>query len=155
MRLYLVRHCDAVHPTEHPDRPLSARGRQDAARLRDWLDDTGIRVDEVLHSGVLRASQTAETLAVAVRPERGVRMEPGLCPGDPARDAADRLRFGDEARLVVTHLPIVAHIASLLLAGSEHGEPLSFRTGAIAALVGEGDHWSLDWLMRPDLIPAR
>ena len=155
MRLYRVRHCDAVHPTEHPDRPLSVHGRQQAARLRDWLDATDVRVDEVLHSGVLRAKQTAETLAAAVRPARGVRMVPGLRPGDPARDAADTLRCGDESRLVVTHLPIVAHIASLLLAGSEHGEPLSFATGTIAALVGEGDHWSLDWLMRPELLPER
>ena len=152
MHLYLVRHCDAVHPTEHPDRPLSVRGREQATRLRNWLDRTGVRVDEVLHSGVLRAIETADELARGVRPERGVRLENGLRPSDSPRNAADRLRHGPGSLLVVTHLPIVAHIASLLLTGTEHGEPLAFHTGTTAALVGEGGRWSLDWLVHPEML---
>lgn len=154
MRLYLVRHCDAVHPVEHPERPLSADGREQARTLAAWCARSGVRVDEIVHSGVLRAAETADALAAALRPERGVRAEPGLRPGDSARHAVDHLRFGEGSRIVVTHLPIVAHMASLLLTGTERGEPLVFRTGSAAALEGEGEHWSLEWLVHPALLAA-
>jgi phosphohistidine phosphatase len=152
MRLYLVRHCDAVHPAEHPDRPLSRNGEDQARRLAAWMGRNGILADEIVHSGVLRAAQTAEALSATVQPVRGVRMEPGLRPGDSAREAVDHLRFGDTSRVVVTHLPIVGHMASLLLSGNERSDPVFFRTGSIAAFEGEGDYWSLDWLIHPSLV---
>lgn len=153
MRLVLVRHCDAVHPVENPDRPLSEHGRDQARRLAAWMRASGVRANEVLHSGVLRAAETAAEIAAALQPPRGIRAEAGLRPNDPPRLAVDGLRFGEGCVVVVTHLPIVAHMAALLLTGTERGEPVAFHTGSAAAFEGEGDHWSLEWAVHPALLP--
>ena len=152
MHLYLVRHCDAMHPTAQAERPLSDHGLKQAERLASWMGRSGLTLDEIVHSGVLRAQQTAEKIATVVRPTRGIRVEQGLQPGDSARDAVDRLRHDAGSRMVVTHLPIIAQIAALLLTGSARNEPVAFRTGTVAALVGEGDCWSLEWLIQPSML---
>jgi len=157
MTLYLTRHCDAVHPMEDPARPLSEQGRDQARRLAAFLP-RALRgtdgIDEVLHSGVLRARQTAEILAETAHPARGARQLDGLTPGDSADAAADLLRHEDRSLLVVTHLPLVASLAGLLLGGSSGGAPALFRTGTMAALQGGGDHWALAWLVHPGVLPA-
>jgi len=157
MTLYLTRHCDAVHPIEDAARPLSEHGRDQARRLAAFLprvlrDTDGI--DEVLHSGVLRAQQTAEILADTARPAKGVQQIVGLTPGDSANAAADLLRHEQRSLLVVTHLPLVATLAAILLGGARAREPLLFRTGTMAALTGEGDFWSLEWMVHPGILPA-
>jgi phosphohistidine phosphatase len=156
MTLYLARHCDAVHPIEDPARPLSADGREQARRLAAFLP-RALRghesIDEVLHSGVLRARQTAAILAEAVHPTRGTRQAVGLTPGDNARAAVDALRYEGRSLLVVTHLPLVADIARLLLGQPRGHDPVVYRTGTIAALAGSGDHWSLEWVIHPALLP--
>ena len=44
MRLYLVRHGDAVSSDLDPARPLSAAGRAEAARMARFLAEAGVRV---------------------------------------------------------------------------------------------------------------
>jgi len=153
MRLYLVRHCEAVHPLQDPARPLSDRGREQARRLAAWMPRTVGVVDEILHSGVPRARETAELLAAAIHPLKGVRQAPGLCPDDAPRDIADLLRHLDGSRVVVTHLPLVARVAGLLIGARAATDPLTFHTGSCAALLGEVDAWTVDWLVHPDVLP--
>ncbi len=154
MRIYLTRHCDAVHPLADGTRPLSERGLDQARRLAAWMPRAIGAVHEVRHSGVLRAEQTAAILAEAARPEAGVRAVAGLTPGDSAEAAVESLRWETQPLLVVTHLPIVARIAALLLGTSAHSQPLAFHTGTIAAFDGSGMSWSLDWLVNPELLPS-
>ena len=51
MKLYIVRHGDALSGERDPDCPLSARGRVDAERLAGLLRAGGIRAARVVHSG--------------------------------------------------------------------------------------------------------
>ena len=154
MRLYLVRHCDAVHPLEDAERPLSPRGRDQAARLADWLPRIVGHVDQVWHSGVLRARQTAETLAGALPDAPPVVQHDGFTPGDSANHAADLVRHEDRALMVVTHLPLVARVAALLLTGRRDVEPLVFHTGSVAYLHGDSGAYVLDWLVHADVLPT-
>jgi phosphohistidine phosphatase SixA len=70
MRLYLVQHGDAVPERLDPERPLSASGRREVQAVARLLADTGVRAAHVVHSGKLRAQQTAELLAVCPRHDR-------------------------------------------------------------------------------------
>ena len=63
MKLYLVQHGEACAKDVDPDRPLTDAGKADVERLAAFLGQVGIRVDRVIHSGKLRAVQTAERLA--------------------------------------------------------------------------------------------
>ena len=67
MRLYLVQHGDAVPERLDPERPLSAAGRREVEAVARLLAGAGARVAHVVHSGKLRAQQTAELLVSAGR----------------------------------------------------------------------------------------
>ena len=68
MRLYLVQHGEAVPEDADPSRPLSETGNRDVARVAAFLATADIRVSRVLHSGKLRAGQTAELCAAKLAP---------------------------------------------------------------------------------------
>ena len=63
MKLYLVQHGEAHAKNVDPERPLTERGHGDVARLAAFLSRAGVRVERVIHSGKLRAEQTAGVLA--------------------------------------------------------------------------------------------
>ena len=57
MRLYLVQNGEAVAKEVDPDRPLSEHGREDIIRLAKWLEQRGVDVREIRHSGKTRTRQ--------------------------------------------------------------------------------------------------
>jgi len=62
MRLYLVQHGEAKREEEDPSRPLTENGRREVEIVAKFLSEAGIKIDKILHSGKLRAAQTAEIL---------------------------------------------------------------------------------------------
>jgi probable phosphoglycerate mutase len=88
--IYLVRHGehqDAEHGLV--DGPLSPRGRRQAAHLADRL--SGVPLDAVWHSPLMRASQTAEAVAArlpSITPEPSALLfdcvPTGMTPETPA-----------------------------------------------------------------------
>jgi phosphohistidine phosphatase len=56
--LILMRHAEAGGATRDHDRPLSARGVQDATAAGDWIRNHQPRVDAVLCSTAVRTRQT-------------------------------------------------------------------------------------------------
>src|SRR5437899_75323 len=82
MECYLVQHGEAKPEQEDPARPLTDRGRREVERVARAARRSGVGVAEILHSGKLRAQQTAELLAAALSPVGGVRAVAGLAPTD-------------------------------------------------------------------------
>jgi len=135
MRVLLVRHGEAAQMSPDGERPLTAAGRDEVARLADWCGSNGVAPDEIRHSGLRRAQETAEILAARLTPKRGVRQVRGLAPDDdPAAIAAELVRETDTV-LVVTHMPLVGRLAALL-AGRRSTIP--FSTGQIASFDRDG-----------------
>ena len=91
MRLYLVRHGDALSPGVDPERRLSEAGHQQVGRLAAFLSARAVRVARVLHSGKPRAEQTAEALAAAVAPAAVPVLHDGLSPNDPVEPLAGEI----------------------------------------------------------------
>jgi len=58
-QIYLIRHCQAEG--QAPDAPLTEKGKKDAEKLADFLEDKGIEM--IVSSPYLRAVQTATPLA--------------------------------------------------------------------------------------------
>lgn len=152
MKLYLVQHGEARAVEQDPERPLSEQGRADVERLAALVRRVGIRVERVMHSGKLRALETAQILAVAMAP--GVELERSgmLNPDDNVRafDWQSESWGGD--MLIVGHLPFMARLVSHLLCGDENRLLSAFRPGSMACLEHQGGHWQLDWLVRPELL---
>ena len=121
MRLYLVRHAQAVSGEPDDLRPLTPAGRAAARALGARLAAEGAHPDTVLSSPLLRARETAAELcrAFGCDPEADERLAPGAT-GEGVRDAvAGR---GDQV-VVVGHQPDCSRIAAELSGGPEPAFP--------------------------------
>lgn len=134
MKLYLIRHADAVPEdvagSDH-DRWLSARGREAARGLARLLRQQGVELDALLTSPLPRAVQTAELVAGGLDYLGGVTVVPGLAPGCHPRRAAEQLAAHGVAVAVVGHEPGISGLGAYVL-GRPAFPPL--RTAQCCAL---------------------
>lgn len=155
MELLLVQHGEARPKEEDPARPLSDRGRRLVEQMAVFAARHGVKVDEIRHSGKLRARQTAAVLAEALEPPKGLREAPGLNPEDDVNDAAESLAHEHGRIMLVGHLPFLGRLAGLLLAGDPDAPVVQFRNAGIVHLVRDEDPeapWSLRWAVTPDFV---
>jgi phosphohistidine phosphatase len=110
--VYLVRHGEAVSADVDPSRPLTQAGWLAVERLAAWAAAADIRPGEILHSGKLRAEQTAEILADYLMPAKGATVRRGLGPDDDVRPIADSLAAADHRLMIVGHLPFLGRLVS-------------------------------------------
>src|ERR1700683_5204785 len=113
--MYLVRHGEAVSADIDASRPLTQSGRMAVERIAGWAAAADIRPDEILHSGKLRAEQTAEILADYLMPAKGATARRGLGPDDDVRPLADSLAATDHTLMIVGHLPFLGRLVSQLV----------------------------------------
>jgi phosphohistidine phosphatase len=154
MRLYLVQHGEAVPEEVDPARPLSETGRADVAKMARFMAAGGVRVGQVLHSGKLRAEQTAALLAAALAPGRTPVARPGLNPKDPIDGVTQAVTAWDQDAMLVGHLPFMAKLVSRLVAGREDAGVAAFQPGTVVCLErAEQQRWTIAWMVRPDVLP--
>jgi phosphohistidine phosphatase len=158
MMLYLMQHAQAVPETVDPQRPLSPEGRAAIERVAARAAQLALPVEHIYHSGKLRARQTAELLAEGLSLEGQAEELEGLGPKDHAAPLARWLR--EEAQkqaigglVLVSHLPLLERLASLLLTGDEETGVIAFQYAALVALAPkeDGKQFSVHWLLTPEL----
>lgn len=148
MKLYLVQHADAVGKDENPERPLSEKGLKDAIKMAAFLHDANVLVDEVAHSGKLRAEETANVLCKTVwLGQTAVKMD-GLKPADPVDHLLNTALTSGGDLMVVGHMPFMGKMATKCLDGAT----VSFEPGAVLCLERSEDGWVLDWMIRPSML---
>jgi len=123
MHLYLVQHAEARPREEDPQRPMSKQGQADILKVAVFLAEReAVKASRILHSGKLRAEQTAEILAEYLHPD-SVSATDGLNPLDDPALWAGRLKETDEDLMLVGHLPHMSNLAALLLIPPALGVP--------------------------------
>ena len=153
MKLYLVQHAEACTKDIDPQRPLTDQGRQDIARLAAMLQHAGIRVGRIIHSGKLRAKQSAEGLGQVLAPALDLETSGLLNPNDNPRAFDWQSESWDTDTLIVGHLPFMAKLVSHLLSGDENRIAAGFTPGSVVCLESHHDgHWQLNWMLRPELL---
>jgi phosphohistidine phosphatase len=153
MKLYLVRHGQAVSETVDPERPLSREGKAEVRKVAGFLKSAGVKVPEILHSGKARARQTAEILASAVASGCSPRAVGGVAPNDPVHVVSRELVSRSEDLMLVGHFPHVARLGAFLLTGDETGFGLTFPTASVLSLeCDERGSWTLAWMIVPELL---
>jgi len=153
MKIYLVQHGEACAKEVDPDRPLTDQGKADIERLAAFLKRAGIQVERVIHSGKLRAAQTAELLAHAIA--AGVELESCslINPNDNPRTFDWQSDSRDRDTLVVGHLPFMAKLVSHLLIEDENRHITAWQPGSIVCLQREdAGPWRVYWMIRPELL---
>jgi phosphohistidine phosphatase len=153
MKLYLVQHGEAYAKEVDPERPLTDRGRADIERLAAFLGRAGIEVGHVIHSGKLRAAQTADLLAAAVAPFVELEVNDHIHPDDDPRTIDWRQEAGGGDVMLVGHLPFMARLVSLLLAEDPDRPIAAYRPGSVVCLESDAEgRWQIDWMVRPELL---
>jgi len=151
MIIYLARHGDYLNGTDDFTRGLSERGRDDIEAIAHALGTKGVSVCVALHSGKLRAQQTAEILADNLMVASVVTQVDGLNPNDdPVAFELERFPALASETLIVGHLPFMGRLVSRLLTGDEDRSPEAFEAGTVVCLEqDQGGKWSKLWAVHP------
>jgi phosphohistidine phosphatase len=153
MRLYLVQHGDAVPERLDLERPLSATGRREVEAVARLLAGAGVRVAHVVHSGKLRAQQSAELLATALAPGTVPEIMPGLNPNDPVEPMARGIADWTSDVMLVGHLPFMGKLVARLVVGDKRRPVAAFVPGTVVCLEqAEAGDWVIAWMVRPELV---
>lgn len=153
MRVYLVRHGEALPKEVDPDRGLSEAGRSDAEKVAVFLKGLAIELEAVWESGKKRAAQTAEIMAAAVRSRSGVVSRPGMSPNDPVAPIAEKLFAQRGDLMLVGHLPFLSDLASQLILGREGPDVVRFPAAAVVCLESGSDgRWAVCWMVGPAIL---
>jgi phosphohistidine phosphatase len=149
VNFYLVRHGDALSATENPQRPLSFDGRRRVEQTARLALERNTRVSIIYHSGILRASETAEILAEHLKP--APRLAPLSCllpEDDPAIIKAELDSAGDPV-LLVSHLPFLSRLAGLLLSGDPECPAVEFFPATMVCCARSATGWKIGWRVAP------
>lgn len=149
MEVYLVRHGEAKPEAEDLRRPLSLRGREEVHEVARAAAQRGVQIFRILHSGKLRARQTAEILAEHLHPPGGVEESSGLSPDDDPVWARTELQAAPHGLILVGHLPHLARLAALLLGSSPDTAPVEFPPAAMLCLEHLPQCWKKNWMLTP------
>ncbi|HEY9080317.1 phosphohistidine phosphatase SixA [Magnetovibrio sp.] len=157
MKLYLVQHAEALPKETDSKRPLSEKGRNDAAKIAAFLLIADVRVDEVVHSGKARAEQTANILSKDVWSGQAAVEIEGLGPNDSTDHLMHSAEISGGDLMVVGHMPFMAKMAARCLTGSENGMAVAFEPGTVVCLERIDDSetsggWALNWMQRPSML---
>ena len=155
MKLYLVRHGDAVPESENADRPLSEKGDADIRALAGFIARSGARVARVIHSGRARARETAVLFADVIGPGKMVEeAEAGLGPNESTDLLARVTDAMEEDLMVVGHDPFMTRMISRLAAGDESAGIVAIEPGSVVCLErgADGAAWTINWIAGPTLL---
>jgi phosphohistidine phosphatase len=153
MKVYLVRHGEAVSSQSDPKRPLSEQGRADIRKVASFIKPMGITVEHIWHSGKLRAAQTAEILAESLMVEKDCSAHEGMGPNDDVTIIAEELEAYDTNLMIVGHLPFLTYLISLLVSGRETSSITTYDAGSIVCLNrSDPGQWQIEWMITPLLL---
>ena len=153
MKLYCVRHAEAVNAIENSERPLSLQGQEDMRKLAQHLLRQGLRVSQLMHSPRLRARQTAEILAQALKPQAITEAKTGLDENDSVEDLVESIQHWEDDTILVGHMPFVSRLVSALMIDEPFQHLIDFVPGTIVCLENYGDKaWLIKWVLTPELV---
>lgn len=153
MKIYLVRHGESLDSDQDATRPLSARGRKDIENLGKFLANSKPHIFHIIHSGILRAKQTACILANALKFSDEIESRVGLQPLDDIMDIKEELKNYSNNILIVGHLPFMPRLLSALMVGNESKTMVSFEPGALVCLENiEDESWTINFVIQPSLL---
>lgn len=159
MQLYLIRHADALDSPDDFSRALSARGhRQLASLVKHFQAHALLRPEEVWHSPLRRARETAEVLGLGLGWPRPFEETDLLEPERDPQGVVNRLQGVSRPLALVAHEPLLSSLGTLLVRGVSWPLAFTLRKGDVLALEPSGsDHpgrWVEKWHLGPDL-PGR
>jgi phosphohistidine phosphatase len=155
MKLYILRHGESLESTINPNRPLSVRGRNTIENLSKFLGTSNLSVSRILHSGILRAKETAEIVAKHIHCNTLPKAYPEIKPLDDPYEIILNIETLLSDTLIVSHLPFVDRLLTTLLILDESRPMVSFEPGTLVCLERVKEKiWSICFILTPFLFSS-
>ena len=148
MTIYLVQHGQCIDKETDPNRSLSVEGRTTTIQVAKTALDTDIKVATIVHSGKLRAQQTAELFSKYLKASQ-IKSTKGIGPLDNVIDFVKHFQFSDKM-MIVGHLPFMERLAAYLITGNPELTVVKFQNAGIICLdQNEKNNWHIKWTIMP------
>ena len=151
MKLYLMRHGEALHPSIDPEMHLSPRGRAEVVKMAGYLKRPEAAIDAIWHSPKARAVETAQTVAevMGFDPKR-LHTQVDLVPEAGAEAAKARIeaaqQSGVRGLLIISHMPFLPKLTAALAGPSNQTD---FETAGAACFTWKNGLWEREWSSAP------
>ncbi|MFC1510038.1 phosphohistidine phosphatase SixA [Candidatus Omnitrophota bacterium] len=146
--IYLVQHGIAQVEEVDPKRALSDVGIEEVRRVAAYLKKHDVVFSRIVHSGKLRALQTAEIFAEILDVEDVCALE-GINPKDDPDIFMRQLT--DDHLMVVGHLPHLQKVASKIVANDENRAVVKIQNASVLCLEIENHVGSIQWFVVPGM----
>ena len=150
MKLYLVRHGEAVFSEIDQEQSLSPSGISSVKEIAKFLKTHPIVCDVVYHSVKKRAKETAHILLPSLGINVRCEEREGLKPNDPILPLADELLSEREHVMIVGHLPFLSKLASKLILADEGRPIVSFGPSTLVCLSNDEGFYQIKWALSPE-----
>jgi phosphohistidine phosphatase len=156
LELYFMRHARAVSRTDwygdDSARPLTERGREDAARMAGFIAKLGLPVDAIVTSPYARALETADIMARHLNITDKLLSDDRVAPGFDVKGLDGILQdYPDPAALIlVGHEPDFSRVIGRMVGGR-----VVMKKGGIAYIEypeASGGKATLGWLVQPSVL---
>lgn len=145
-----MRHGEALPTFAHPERPLTRPGRSEVEATAGHLVERDVRIDEIRHSELLRARQTAEILGQVLGRRVPLVASAHLGPAADPGHMREDLDVDRRCCVVVGHTPMLDRLLVAMTESAPEATPPEFDTAmAVCLSRDEGPRWRLDWVFRP------
>jgi len=158
--LLLMRHGEAYHSFQDPQRPLTDSGKENTLRICSCLKEHLKEVKEIWHSPILRARESAQALKKVMGDVKvSTREMPELKPNGDVKFVASEVNDffqTQESLFIVGHLPFLPVFASYLLEKDRKQTEIFsvWPTSGCLYLVDHGEGWQVEKLLCADDIES-
>lgn len=149
IRVYFVQHAKALSKDIDEKRSLSDVGIEETKKIATQLKEQKIVINKVVHSGKLRAQQTAEIFSDILDVEEISELKI-MQPNDEPDELIQQIN--EDAVMYVGHLPNMERVVSNLVTNAENGSVLKFQNSAVACVEIQGNEKQLKWFITPDVL---
>lgn len=150
MKLYLMRHGEALSPQEDPERGLTDNGKFKIESVAKHLQQQGLMFQHVYHSKKKRAQQTAEIMTRIISPNITPTVHQNITPNDDPNFILAEVNGWKEDTLITSHLPFVPNLMTLLTGQDAFLTAITFETGTIVCLQKNNNSaWTIEWSTCP------
>jgi len=145
--LYFAQHGIALSKDKNPDRPLSDTGIAQTKTVAECFIRSNLTINQIFHSGKLRAQQTAEIFASILNIDTPSPIK-NFSANDDVKLATAGLNI--EGALYVGHLPQLEKLVSYLLCQDENAKIIQFQNSAIVCLKKNNGQFLLTAYIPPE-----
>lgn len=156
MKLYLMRHGEALSPQKDPERGLSDNGKSKVELVAKHLNKQGVSFSQIFHSKKKRARETAEIMGKIISPSVSLILHDKITPNDDPHFIFSEINSWEEDTLIASHLPFVPDLMTLLTEKDAYMTAITFETATVVCLEKVNSYkWELKWSTAPTEILGR